>query len=133
MKVNNIKIKLNTDVIEKLNKAADRAMELTANAIVSDIVSRAVVPKDTGTLERGNDAIKSGYVEKSKDMVYAIIYNTPYARRWYFNLDGAKFSKLANANAQDHWMDYYLDGDGKQYVIDTFLKFLKEESGGIIK
>lgn len=133
MKVNNIKFKLNNDVIDKLNKAADRAMELTANAIVSDIVSRAVVPKDRGTLERGSDAIKSGYVEKTKDMVYAIIYNTPYARRWYFNLDGAKFSKLANGNAQDHWMDYYLDGDGKQYVIDTFLKFLKEESGGIIK
>lgn len=143
MKVNNIKFKLNNDVIDKLNKAADRAMELTANAIVSDIVSRAVVPKDRGTLERGNDAIKSGYVEKTKDMVYAIIYDTPYARRWYFNLPfvdkngkehkPATFQKTKNANAQDHWMEHYLDGDGKQYVINIFMEFWKEESGGIIK
>lgn len=133
MKVSNIKVKLNSDVMAKLNSAADRAMELTAQFILSDIVSRAVVPKNVGTLERGDDDIKSGYVDKAHDMVYAIIYNTPYARRWYFNLDGAKFQKTKNVNAQDHWMDYYLDGDGKQLVIDTFKQFWKEESGGIIK
>lgn len=137
MRVSNVKIKLNIDVIEKLNKAADRAMELTANAIVSDIVSRVVVPKDTGELER------SGFVSKSKDMVYAIIYDTPYARRWYFNLPfvdkngkehkPATFQKTKNANAQDHWMEHYLDGEGKQYVINIFMEFWKEESGGIIK
>lgn len=143
MNVSNVKVKLNNDVMEKLNKSADRAMELTANAIVSDIVSRAVVPKDVGTLERGNDAIKSGYVEKINDMVYAIIYNTSYARRWYFNLPftdvngkehkPATFQKTKNANAQDHWMEFYFDGEGKQFVIDTFMKFWREESGGIIK
>ena len=69
MKVSNIKVKLNPDVMAKLNSAADRAMELTAQFILSDIVSRAVVPKDRGTLERGNDGIKSGYVDKVHDMV----------------------------------------------------------------
>lgn len=137
MNISNVKIKLNTNVMGKLNKAADRAMELTANAIVSDIVSRAVAPKDTGELER------SGFVSKSKDMVYSIIYNTPYARRWYFNLPftdvngkehkPATFQKTKNANAQDHWMEHYFDGEGKQFVIDTFMKFWREESGGIIK
>lgn len=127
MKVSNIKVKLNPDVMAKLNSAADRAMELTAQFILSDIVSRAVVPKDTGELER------TGFVDKVNGMVYKIMFDTPYARRWYFNLDGAKFQKTKNAYAQDHWMDYYLDGDGKQFVVDTFVKFWQEESGGIIK
>ena len=35
--------------------------------------------------------------------------------------------------AQDHWMDHYLDGEGMQWVIDTYSKFLKEESGGLIQ
>jgi hypothetical protein len=29
-------------------------------------------------------------------------------------------------------MDYYLDGEGLQWVLDTFSKFLKEESKGLI-
>lgn len=130
MKVNNVKIKINQEVIKKLNDAADRAMDLTAQAIITDINTRGAVPKDRGTLERGSDEWKSGYVEKANYMVYKIMYNTPYARRWYFNLDGAKFKR---DTAIDHWMDYYLDGEGKDWVIDTFMKFWKEQSGGLIK
>lgn len=129
----NIEIKLNDEVIDKLqNECADKALELTAEAIKSDIISRKVTPKDTGELER------SGFVEKVKDMVYAIIFDTPYARRWYFNLpneDGKKatFQQTKNTNAKDHWMDYYLtDEKGIQWLKDTYATFLKQVSGGII-
>lgn len=124
MKVSNVKFKINHDVVKKLNDAADRAMDLTAQAIITDINTRGAVPKDTGILER------SGFVEKANGMVYKIVYDTPYARRWYFNLDGAKFKR---DTAIDHWMDYYLDGKGKDWVIETFVKFWKEQSGGLIK
>lgn len=130
MKVSNVKVKINQEVVKKLNDAADRAMDLTAQAIITDIVTRGAVPKDIGTLERGSDEWESGYVEKVNYMVYRIMYNTPYARRWYFNLDGVKFKR---PTSMDHWMDYYLDGEGKDWVIDTFIKFWKEQSGGLIK
>lgn len=130
MKVSNEKVKINQKVIKKLNDAADQAMDLTAQAIITDINTRGAVPKDIGTLERGSDEWKSGYVEKVNYMVYKIMYNTPYARRWYFNLDGAKFKR---DTAIDHWMDYYLDGEGKDWVVETFVKFWKEQSGGLIK
>lgn len=130
MKVSNEKIKINQEVIKKLNDSADRAMDLTAQAIITDIVTRGAVPKDIGTLERGSDEWKSGYVEKVNYMVYKIMYNTPYARRWYFNLDGVKFKR---PTSMDHWMDYYLDGEGKDWVIETFVKFWRQESGGLIK
>lgn len=124
------KIKLNYDVIDQLDKAKKRALYLTADAIKSDIISRAVVPKDTDELEN------SGFVDESRidvELIASIVYDTPYARRWYFNADGATFQKTKNANAQDHWMDYYLDGNGKSWVIEQYNEFFKQESGGIIQ
>ena len=139
MIVKSVKVKINRDVIAQLNKAKERALELTAEAMLSDIKSRAVVPKDIGDLER------SGIVDKgqiSTKFIAAIVFDTPYARRWYYNLSfvdkngkehqPATFQRTKNHDAQDHWMDYYLDGDGLQWVQETFSKFLKQESGGLI-
>ncbi|WP_115716765.1 minor capsid protein [Amedibacterium intestinale] len=122
-----VKIKLNKDAIAALERASQIALEKTVESILSDIQSRDVVPFDTGALE------SSGFVQKVNEILYKIIFDTPYARRWYFNADNVTFQKTKNPNAQDHWMDYYLDGEGKQWVIDTYAKFLKEESGGLIK
>lgn len=130
MKVTGVKVKINHDALAQLNKAKKQALKLTAEAMLADIVSRGVVPKDTGELER------SGFVDDKHidvEIAASIVFNTPYARRWYFNLDDATFQHTKNADAHDHWMDYYLDGEGKQWVIDTYAKFLKQESGGIIK
>lgn len=125
MKVN-VSLNLNHEVSRQLTEACNRAIERTSEAVLSDIKTRAVVPKDTGELER------SGFVDKVNEMVYSIIFSTPYARRWYFNVEGATFQKTKNMNAQDHWMDYYFDGEGLQWVINTFSTFLKEESKGLI-
>lgn len=122
-----VNVKLNDEFTKQLSEACDRAFERTVNAILDDVKARGVIPKDTGELER------SGFVSKIKEMTYVIMFDTPYARRWYFNVENATFQKTKNPNAMDHWMDYYLDGEGKQWVVDTFSHFLKEESGGLIK
>lgn len=132
MKVKSVVVKLDSVKIGKLKKASDKALEKTAEAILSDIKTRGVVPKDTGELER------SGFEQKAKGVAYRIIFNTPYARRWYFNLPDkdsgkkATFQKTKNANAQDHWMDYYLDGEGKAWVINAYKQFFEQEAGGLI-
>lgn len=130
-------VNINHEAIRKIQDAALRAMELTAEAVLSDITAREVVPKYVGNLEG------SGYVEEIKQGVFAIIYATPYARRWYYNLPitdkngkhyrPATFQKTQNSNAQAHWFDDYLDGEGKDWIIDTFMKLWKEEAGGLIK
>lgn len=126
MKVN-VALKLNHEFTKQLTEACDRALEKTTQAVLDNIKDRAVVPKDTGELER------NGFVDKVNDLVYKIVYSLPYARRWYFNVEGATLQKTKNINAKDHWMDYYLDGEGMQWVIDTYSQFLKEESGGLIQ
>jgi len=122
-----IKIRIDTNKISTIKEAQNKALEATAEAVLSDIKARAVVPKDTGELER------SGFVDDVKEMTYRIVFDTPYARRWYFNVENVTFRKTMNPNAQDHWMDYYLDGEGLEWVMDTYARFFKEFSGGIIR
>ena len=72
MRVKSVKVKINREAMAQLNKAKERALELTAEAMLSDIKSRAVVPKDIGDLER------SGFVDKgqiSAKLVAAIIFD----------------------------------------------------------
>lgn len=126
MKIN-VNFKTNPEFDNQLQIANNKALERTAQAILDDIKARGVVPKDTGELER------SGFIQTITEMTYTIMFDTPYARRWYFNVEDVTFQKTKNPNAQDHWMDYYLDGEGMQWVIETYSKFLKEESGGLIQ
>lgn len=121
------KIELNTKVIEQLEGTAKSiALEKTANWVLSEIVISGKVPKLTGELER------SGFVKVVSDELVQIVFDTPYARRWYFNTEGATFRKEYNANAQDHWMDDFIHGDRKQEILDKFGEFYKEALGGLI-
>jgi len=121
-----VRVKLDQSKINKLIQAQNKALEMTAWAIVSDIVSSQVVPFDVGTLER------SVYVE-AEGILAAVGFNTPYARRLYFHPE-YRFRTDKNPNAQGRWMDMYLKGGDKEtFAQDTFTKFLKQLAGGIIK
>jgi hypothetical protein len=122
-------VKLDQSKINKLAQAQIRALEMTAEAVKSDVVASQVVPKDVGTLER------SAYVEtsKSKEGKAAVGFNTPYARRLYYHPE-YNFRTDKNPNAQGRWMDMYLPGGSKErFAQNTFTRFLKQLAGGIIK
>ena len=115
--------------INKLAQAQIQALEMTAEAVKSDVVASQVVPKDVGTLER------SAYVEtsQSEEGKAAVGFNTPYARRLYWHPE-YNFRTDKNPNAQGKWMHMYLKGGDKEtFTQDTFTKFLKQLAGGIIK
>ncbi|MEG0165646.1 hypothetical protein [Anaerorhabdus sp.] len=120
------KVEFYPNKIQQLVDASDRALELTAEAILSDLIAREVVPKDTGELER------SGFVKKVKLGVYQIIFDTPYARRLYWHPE-FNFRQDKNANARGEWMEPYKEaGEDKEWMIETYIKFLKQEAGGLI-
>jgi hypothetical protein len=121
------KVVLNIKVIEQLEGAAKSiALEKTANWVLSEIVISGKVPKLTGELER------SGFVKVVSDELVQIVFDTPYARRWYFNTEGATFRKEYNMNAQDHWIDDFIHGDRKHEIYDKFGEFYKEALGGLL-
>ncbi|HAT4272428.1 hypothetical protein [Clostridium perfringens] len=123
-----VTIKLDRAKINTLINARNKALEETTEAILSDIKTSAVVPKDTGELER------SGFVDLSKldDGIASIIFDTPYARRLYWHPE-YNFRQDKNINVQGKWMQSYIDGDNKEFVTETYFKFLKIFSKGLIK
>ena len=123
-----VTIKLYRAKINTIINAKNKALEETTEAILSDIKTSAVVPKDTGELER------SGFVDLSRldDGITSIIFDTPYARRLYWHPE-YNFRQDKNINAQGRWMQSYIDGDNKEFVTDTYSKFLKMFSKGLIK
>ncbi|WP_283703430.1 hypothetical protein [Clostridium perfringens] len=123
-----VTIKLDRTKINTLINARNKALEEATEAMLSDIKTSAVVPQDTGELER------SGFVDLSKldDGIASIIFDTPYARRLYWHPE-YNFRQDKNINAQGKWMQSYIDGDNKEFVTDTYFKFLKMFSKGLIK
>ncbi|WP_238906632.1 minor capsid protein [Clostridium sp. YIM B02506] len=123
-----VTIKLDKTKISNLEKASQRAFEMTVEAVLSDIKTSAVVPKDTGELER------SGFVDTSqiKNMIASIVFDTPYARRLYWHPE-FNFRTDKNINAQGKWMQMYLDGDKQKFIKETYMYFLKMLSKGLIK
>ncbi|GAB6170083.1 hypothetical protein JCM1393_25430 [Clostridium carnis] len=123
-----VKIELNNANINRLIESHRKALEMTGDAVLSDIKTSAVVPKDTSTLE------DSGFVDTTGiNLGYTrLIFDTPYARRLYWHPE-YNFRTDKNINAQGKWMDSYLYGDNKQFVIDAYAKNLKTISKGLIK
>lgn len=124
-----VRVEFDRAKINKLAEAQIRALEMTAEAVSSDIVASQVVPKDVGTLERNRYTETS----QSREGKAAVGFNTPYARRLYWHPE-YNFRTDKNPNAQGRWMDMYLKGGDKEnFAQDTFTKFLKQLAGGIIK
>lgn len=123
-----VKIKLNNSNINNLVEAQKQAIEMTMEAVLSDIVTSAVVPKQNGPLE------ESGFVDTSQlnKLIVSIVFDTPYARRLYWHPE-YNFRTDKNVNAQGKWMQTYIDGDKKDFIKDTYMKFFKQLSRGVIK
>lgn len=122
-----VTIKLDNIKIAGLEKASKQAFEMTMEAVLSDIKTNGVVPKDTSMLE------DSAFVDRSQieNMVASIIFDTPYARRLYWHPE-YNFRTDKNINAQGKWMQSYIDGDKKDFIKEIYMKFLKMLSKGVI-
>lgn len=123
-----VKIKLNDSNISKLIESQKQAIEMTMDAVLRDIITSAVVPKEHGILE------ESGFVDTSQlnKLVVSIIFDTPYARRLYWHPE-YNFRTDKNVNAQGKWMQVYVDGEKKDFIKDTYIKFFKQLSKGVVK
>lgn len=123
-----VDIKLNNANINRLIEAHSKALEMTSEAVLSDIKTSQVVPKDTGTLEG------SGFVDLSEinSFIARVVFDTPYARRLYWHPE-YNFRKDKNPNAQGKWMEVYLTGEKQSFIKETYSKFFKQLSKGLIK
>lgn len=126
-----IKVKVSIDKakIAKLSAAQIGALELTAEALKTDVMSAAIVPKETGILEGSAFAVDNSKATRGK---IKLVHDTPYARRLYFHPE-YNFSQDTNTNAQGKWLDPWINGNKKNFARETYRKLFRRLSGGIVK
>lgn len=115
--------------LAQLQGAATEALRMTATETLTDIRNSQVVPKNVGTLE-GSGFVDDSQVQEGKA---AVVFDTPYARRLYWHPE-YNFRTDKNPHAQGRWMDMYLPrGEKAKFIRETFGKFVKLLSKGLIK
>lgn len=121
------RVKINQVAIKRLNQAAIRALEQTAEWIHTEVVQAQVMPRDSGAMQNESTFVDCSNSSNGK---VSLVTSTPYARRWYFNPEGVKFHTDKNANAQDHWLADWTDsGKNANQVTKTFAELYRRNAG----
>ena len=119
-------IKLNMARINELSQAAVRALELTAEALHTEVVQAQVMPFDTGHLEE--DATFVDYSNSQNGKV-TLVSSTPYVRRLYYHPE-YNFQTKENPNAKGKWLDDWLPGGNEaDFAPNAFKRLYKKEAG----
>ena len=114
------RVELNISVLAMLDGAQYTALAQTADATLTELRDRGVMPFDTGNLQ--ND---STFVDDSQKTTVSIVSSTPYARRLYFHPE-YNFRRGNNPNAGGKWFDGFLNDD---FIQKTFAQLLKRLGG----
>ena len=119
-------VKMNMPRIRQLTQAAVTALEMTAEAVHTEVVQAQVMPFDTGNLQ--GESFFADYSDSSKGKVQ-LVTSTPYARRLYFHPE-YNFQTDENPNAKGHWYEDWEPGGGKaDFALNAYKKFYKKVGG----
>lgn len=125
MKVNST-VKLNMSAISRLSKAQVQALEMTTEALHTEVVQAQVVPFDKGTLQ--GEGFAPDYSDASRGRA-SLVHSTPYARRVYFHPEYS-FQTTTNPNAKGEWLgDWLPNGKHAEFAPKAFKKFYKMITG----
>nr|DAM27020.1 MAG TPA: Minor capsid protein [Caudoviricetes sp.] len=120
-------VKMNMPRIRQLSQAAVKALEMTAEALHTEVVQAQVVPFDTGNLQ--NESTFVDYSDSSKGKVQ-LVSSAPYARRVYFHPE-YNFQTHENPNAKGHWYEDWEPGGSKADFAPKAFKKLYKKVGGV--
>ena len=119
-------IKLNMPRINQLTEAAVKALEMTGEALHTEVVQAQVMPFDTGHLEEDATFVDYSRAENGK---VTLVSSTPYARRLYYHPE-YHFQTDENPNAKGKWYeDWMPGGDSAGFAQQVFKRFYKKAGG----
>lgn len=114
------RVELNYSVLNMLDNAQFEALAQTADATLTELRDRQVMPFDTGNLQ--ND---STFVDDSQRDKVSIVSSTPYARRLYFHPE-YNYRRGNNASAGGKWFESFLNDT---FIQNAYAKLLKQKGG----
>ena len=119
-------VKMNFPRIRQLTQAAVTALELTAEALHTEVVQAQVFPFDTGNLQNESTFVDTSESAKGK---VTLVSSTPYARRLYYHPE-FHFQKEENPNARGEWYEDWLPGGSEEnFAVHAFKRFYKKVGG----
>lgn len=132
----NSKIDIDFGKIRDLEQNTVTALEMTADALHTEVANADVVPFKDGALHEENFFVDT---TASKNGVVVLSHSTPYARRMYYhpeyNFHRAVWRDKdgthgAHSNAQGMWLRHWLPGGTRQnFCKDTFKKIYQRLCG----
>ena len=106
-------VRMNQHRINELSETAVKALEMTVEAVHTDIGQAETVPMRTGALSGEQ---------------FFVDYEHPYARRLYYHPE-YNFRKEFHANAGALWFAPYLTGIKKDFARRTFATLYRALGG----
>ncbi len=120
------KVHLNMERIRELTQAQVTALEMTAEAIHTEVVQAQVVPFDTGNLQGESMFVDNSETKQGK---VSIVHSTPYARRLYYHPE-YHFQKEENPNAKAYWFDAWEEGgEHDEFAINAYKEIYRRLTG----
>ena len=120
-------VKMNFPRITQLTQAAVTALEMTAEALHTEVIQAQVMPFDTGNLQ--NESTFVDYSESNQGKV-SLASSTPYARRLYYHPE-YNFQADENSNAKGNWYEDWLPGGSQSYFATKAFKQFSKKTGGV--
>ena len=114
------RVELNYSVLNMLDGAQFEALAQTADATLTELRDRQVMPFDTGNLQ--NDSTS---VDDSQKTTVSIVTTAPQARRLYFHPE-YNFKRGNNPNAGGKWFESFLNDD---FIANAYARLLKQRGG----
>lgn len=114
------RVELNMSVLNMLDNAQFEALAQTADATLTELRDRQVMPFDTGNLQ--ND---STFVDDTQKTTVSIVTTAPQARRLYFHPE-YNYRRGNNASAGGKWFESFLNDD---FIASAYAKLLKQRGG----
>lgn len=119
-------IKIDQLKIGQLSRATIQALEMTAEALHTEVVQAQVVPRESGYLQNESFTINKDSAQAGE---ISFIHNAVYARRLYYHPE-YHFHKDENPNAKGKWYDDWLPGGSKEnFAEKAFSSFYKQLTG----
>ena len=116
------KINLNFGKLKELDRNTQKALEMTTDALLTEVKNAQVMPFDTGNLQ--NESTFADYSNSDKG-VTSIVSTTPYARRLYFHPE-YNFSREEHIAAGAEWfIPWQKGGTRENFCVDTFAKIYR--------
>lgn len=120
-------VKMNMPRIKQLSQAAVKALEMTAEALHTEVLQSEIMPFDTGNLQ--DESTFVDYSDSSKGKVQ-LVSSTPYARKLYFHPE-YNFQTDENAFASGQWYEPWLPGGISEDFAPNAFKKLYKKVGGV--